>query len=163
MAGNVNPIPEGFHTVTPHLTMSDCAAAIEFYKKAFGAEEIMRMPGPGGQGVMHAEIKIGNSMIMLNDEFPNHGPKAPPSLKGTTFVMHLYVEDADASFDRAVKAGATPQMPVSDMFWGDRFGGLVDPFGHHWSVASRKEVLTPEQCGQRAEEFFAKMGAECKS
>ena len=163
MAGNVKPIPEGFRTVTPHLTVSDGNAAIAFYKKAFGAEEIMRMPGPDGTGVMHAEIKIGDSMIMLNDEFPGHGPVAPTSLNGTTSVVHLYVEDADAAFDRAVKAGATPEMPVTDMFWGDRFGGVTDPFGHRWSVATRTEDLTPEQCGQRAKEFFAKMGGECQA
>ncbi len=163
IAGNVKPIPEGFRTVTPHLTVSDGAAAIEFYKKAFGAEEIMRMPGPDGKGVMHAEIKIGDSIIMLNDEFPGHGPVAPSSLNGTTSVVHLYVKDADAAFDRAVKAGATPAMPVTDMFWGDRFGGVTDPFGHRWSVATHKEDLTPEQCGQRAQEFFAKMGGECQT
>ena len=158
MAANVKAIPEGFRTVTAHMTLNDAAAAIEFYKKAFGAEEIMRMPGPGGKGVMHAEIKIGDSIIMLNDEFPDHGPKAPTSLNGTSFVVHLYVNDVDAAFDKAVAAGAKPSMPVTDMFWGDRYGSVTDPFGHQWSVATHKEDLTPEQCGQRAQEFFAKMG-----
>ncbi|MFQ5411051.1 MAG: VOC family protein [Phycisphaerae bacterium] len=162
MSSKANAIPEGFRTVTPHMTVKDAAAAIEFYKKAFGAEELFRMPGPGGKGVMHAEIKIGDSVIMLNDEFPGCGPMAPTSLKGTSVTVHLYVEDADKVFNRAVDAGATPAMPVTDMFWGDRYGGVTDPFGHRWSVATHTEDVSPEECAQRAETFFATMGDACE-
>lgn len=162
MANTAQPIPDGFRTVTPHMTVKDGAAAIEFYKKAFGAEEIMRMPGPDGKGVMHAEIKIGDSIIMLNDEFPGHGPKAPTSLNGTSCTIHLYVTDVDAAFNKAVAAGAQPAMPVQDMFWGDRYGGVTDPFGHRWSVATHKEDVTPEECGKRAAQFFANLGGECQ-
>jgi PhnB protein len=164
MAGKVSPIPEGFRTVTPHMTVSDGRRAIEFYKKAFGAEEICCMPGPGGQGVMHAELKIGDSMLMLNEEFPGceQGPRAPSTLKGTTITVHLYVDDADAVFNRAVAAGATPAMPPMDAFWGDRYGCLVDPFGHQWGIGTHKEDLTPEEIGKRAEAFFAQMAEQAK-
>ena len=143
------PVPEGFHTVTPHLTMKNAGEAIEFYRKAFGAEEIARMPGPGGS-VMHAEIRIGDSPIMLNDEFPEHGARGPKTIGGTPVSIHLYVNDVDALFDRAVKAGAKVTMPIADMFWGDRFGKLEDPFGHQWSIATHKEDVTPEECKERA-------------
>ncbi len=153
----VKAIPDGFASVTCHLTVKGAGEAIEFYKKAFGAEEIMRMPGPDGQSVMHAEIKIGNSIVMLNDEFPGPGPKSPASLNGTSAVVHLYVADADAAYDKAVEAGATAAMPLTDMFWGDRYGSVADPFGHMWSIATRKEDLTPEQIGERAEEWMKSM------
>ncbi len=157
----VKPIPDGFHTVTPHLVIKDAAAAIDFYKKAFGAEEIARMPGPGGQGVMHAEIKIGDSMIMMCDEFPGmDNPKSPKSLNGTTITLMLYVKDVDSAFQRAVGAGATVSMPVTDMFWGDRYGKVSDPFGHEWAIATHKEDLTLEEIGKRAAEFFSH-GAGC--
>ena len=143
------PVPEGFHTVTPHLTVKNAGEAIEFYKKAFGAEEIARMPGPGGS-VMHAEMRIGDSPIMLNDEFPEHGARGPKTIGGTPVSIHLYVNDVDALFDRAVKAGAKVTMPIADMFWGDRFGKLEDPFGHQWSMATHKEDVTAEECAQRA-------------
>ena len=148
MANPVKPVPDGYRTVTPHLIVKGAAQAIEFYKKAFGAEELARMPGPKGS-VMHAEIQIGDSRIMLNDEFPDYGKMGPASIGGTPITIHLYVNDVDALFDRAVTAGATARMPVADMFWGDRYGQLEDPFGHHWSIATHKEDVSPEECMRR--------------
>jgi uncharacterized glyoxalase superfamily protein PhnB len=159
MAGNVKPVPEGFHTVTPHLIIRGAAKAIEFYKKAFGAEEIMRMPGPDGQSIMHAEIRIGDSHIMLNDEFPDWGKVSPQALNGSPVTIHLYVNNVDAVFNKAVQAGATAVMPVTDMFWGDRYGYLQDPFGHCWSVATHIADYTPEECMKRCQEA---MGGACK-
>lgn len=151
--------PAGQHTVTPHLVVPNTAQAIDFYKKAFAAVEVMRMPGPDGYSIMHAEMKIGNSHIYLADEFPQHGSKAPSTLGGTPVSIHLYVEDADAVFKRAVEAGAQVKMPLADMFWGDRFGMLGDPFGHEWSVATHKEDVPMEEMAKRAAKTFAKMGA----
>jgi len=145
----VKPIPDGWHTVTPSLTVRGAARAIEFYKQAFGAKETMRMPGPEGK-IMHAELKIGDSVVMLNDEFPDMGTRSPESLGGSPASLFLYVEDVDAAFDRAVKAGAQVAMPVQDMFWGDRFGRVIDPFGHGWAMATHKEDLTPEEIARRA-------------
>ncbi len=157
---NVKAIPDGYHTVTAYLMVKDASAAIEFYKKAFGAEEIMRLPSPDGKSIAHAEIRIGDSPVMLGDETPMEPSwVSPPSLKGTTVGMMLYVEDVDKSFQRAVDAGATPVMPVTDMFWGDRYGKVTDPFGHHWAIATHKEDLTPDEIAKGAQEFFAKMGA----
>jgi len=162
----VNPIPEGFNSVSAHLSVDDAAKALEFYKAAFGAEEICRMPGPDGHGVMHAEIRIGNSTVMLADEMPNmEGPKSPKTLKGTTMAIHLYVEDVDAVYDQAVRAGATATMPAMDTFWGDRYGKVQDPFGHVWGIATRMKNLTPEAIGQGAEAFFKQMaerGSGCQ-
>lgn len=139
-------VPEGFRTITPHLIVKGADAAIAFYKKALGAEEIMRMSGPDGKSVMHAEIKIGDSLVMLNDEFPGGGGCASPTtLKGTSTCIHLYVENADALFNRAVAAGAQPTMPISDMFWGDRYGQVTDPFGHTWSIATHTKDVTPAE------------------
>lgn len=152
MSTKVRAIPEGFHTVSPHIIVKEAGKAIEFYKKAFGAEEVMRMPGPDGKSVMHAEMKIGNSMVMICDEFPEMC-KSPLSIGGSPVTLHLYVEDADAVFQRAVKAGATPTMPLTDMFWGDRYGKLKDPFGHEWSVATHKKDVTPEECAKAAAAF----------
>jgi uncharacterized glyoxalase superfamily protein PhnB len=132
---SVNPIPEGMHTVTPHLVCAGAGAAIDFYKKAFGATETARMPGPGGK-LMHASIRIGDSAVMLVDEMPEWGSLGPKALKGSPVVIHLYVADVDAFTARAVAAGAKVTMPVADMFWGDRYGQLEDPFGHRWSVAT---------------------------
>ncbi|MBI4161449.1 MAG: VOC family protein [Acidobacteria bacterium] len=160
MPKKVKAIPDGWHTVTPHLVLNDTAAALGFYKKAFGAEEINRMPGPGGHGVMHAEVRIGNSMIMMADEYPSLGHRSPKSMGGTTFTIHLYVEDVDRVFDRAVKAGCKVEMPVSDMFWGDRYAKLLDPFGHRWSIATHTQDLTPKEIEKGAAEFFAKAGSE---
>ncbi|NOT02533.1 MAG: VOC family protein [Phycisphaerales bacterium] len=155
----VKAIPDGFHTVTAHMVVTPAKKAIDFYKKAFGAEEIMCMPGPDGKSVMHAEIKIGNSHIMLNDEFPGMDyMKSPSSAKCTTVTMHLYVEDVDKSYDKAVKAGAKPSMPIMDMFWGDRYGKVTDPFGHEWSLATHKEDVSPEECGKRAAAWMKGQG-----
>ncbi len=163
----VKPIPEGFNTVSAHLVVRDGAKAIEFYQQAFGAEEICRMPGPDGQGVMHAEVRIGNSHVMLAGEMPQgKGCVSPETLKGTTVTIHLYVEDVDAVYDQAVKAGATATMPPMDAFWGDRYGQLRDPFGHVWGIATHIKDLTPEEIGQAAEEFFKQMaehGSTCQS
>jgi uncharacterized glyoxalase superfamily protein PhnB len=140
---NVKPVPEGMHAVTPHLICADAARAIEFYKKAFGAEEISRMPMPNGK-LGHAMIRIGDSAIMLADEFPEWGSASPATLKGTPVTLHLYVANADAAFERAVGAGAQVKMPLADMFWGDRYGVLEDPFGHRWSVATHVRDVAPE-------------------
>ena len=154
MAQQVKAIPDGYHTVTPGLTVRDGAKAIEFYERAFGAQQVFRMDKPDGR-LMHAELQIGNSRIMLGEEYPEIGCQSPESLKGTPVSFYLYVADADAAFAQAVAAGAKAVKPVSDMFWGDRQGEVSDPFGHRWSLATHKEDLTPEQIGQRAQEFFA--------
>jgi uncharacterized glyoxalase superfamily protein PhnB len=147
-------VPEGFHTVTPHLEVRGAAKAIEFYKKAFGAVEIVRNLGPDGRRIMHAELRIGDSMIMLHDEFAESGGHSPQTLEGTPITLHLYVDDADLVFKQAVDAGARVEMPVQDMFWGDRYGQLVDPFGHSWSVGSKLEDLAPDEVRKRAEKLF---------
>lgn len=152
------PIPDGFHSVTAHLVCRNAGQAIEFYKKAFGAEEVMRMPGPGGS-VMHAEIAIGNSRVMLADENPQWDSKSPLLLNGTPVSLHVYVQDVDQAFDRAVKAGAKVKMPVMDMFWGDRFGQVTDPFGHVWSLATHTKDMTPAEIAQAQQEFFKNMAA----
>jgi uncharacterized glyoxalase superfamily protein PhnB len=148
MAG-AKPIPEGFHTLTPHMIVKGAAEAIEFYKRAFGAEEIVRMPGPGGM-VMHSELRIGDSPLMVNDEFPDVGVRGPASIGGSPVTLHLYVEDVDALMERAEKAGAKITMPAQDTFWGDRYGRLEDPFGHQWSLATRTENLTADEIRRRA-------------
>ena len=148
MGKPVSHISEGFHTVTPSLVVKGAAKAIDFYKKAFGAEEVMRMPGPEGR-VMHAEIKIGDSMIMLGDEWPDMGYKAPIP-NHITGSLHIYVPDVDKAFDRAVTAGCTVAMPVANMFWGDRYGKVTDPFGHVWGLATHVEDVPPEECAKRA-------------
>jgi PhnB protein len=137
-------IPQGMHSVTPHLICAGAAKAIEFYKQAFGAEEGARLPGPDGR-LMHASVKIGDSQVMLVDEMPEWGALGPTSLKGTPVTIHLYVEDVDAFVERAVKAGAKVTMPVADQFWGDRYGKLEDPFGHHWSVATHVRDVSMEE------------------
>lgn len=150
---DVKPIPEGFHTATPHLVVSDAAAAIDFYQKAFGAEEVNRMPGPEGK-IMHAAIRIGDSPVMLNDEFPDMGTVGPKAIGGTAVTIHLYVKDADAVWDNATKAGAKVVVPIDDMFWGDRYGVIEDPFGHRWSIATHSQDLTPEQVMEGAQKAF---------
>jgi PhnB protein len=145
------PTPQ---TVTPHLVCAGAAEAIEFYKKAFGAEEMMRLPGKDGK-LMHAAVQIRGAMIMLVDEMPEWGALSPKSLKGTPVTIHLYVDDVDQFFARAVKAGATAKMPVTDMFWGDRYGVLVDPFGHSWSIATPQREVTAEEL----KEAMKNMGA----
>ena len=136
-------IPDGMHSVTPHLICAGASDAIDFYKKAFNAVELSRLPGPNGK-LMHGSIRIGDSTIMLADEFPDYGSFGPKALKGSPVVIHLYVDDADAFAAHAVAAGAKLTMPVADMFWGDRYGQLEDPFGHRWSVATHVRDVTPE-------------------
>ncbi len=140
----VAPIPAGMHSITPHLVCEGAAVAIEFYKKAFGAIEHGRMPGPNGK-LMHAQIQIGDSYVMLADDFPEYGGLGPKALKGSPVTIHLYVPDADAVYNQAVAAGATVRMPIADMFWGDRYGIVVDPCGHYWSIATHMRDMTPEQ------------------
>lgn len=149
----VKPIPEGMHTLTPHIVCEGASDAIAFYKKAFNAEEITRLPGPNGK-VMHAAIRIGDSVLMLMDDFPEWGSLGPQALKGTPVTLHLYMKDVDAAMQQAVAAGAQVTMPAADMFWGDRYGQVVDPFGHRWSIATHKQDLTPEEIQQN----MAKMG-----
>ncbi len=159
MAQNVKPIPDGYHSVTPALTVRGAEQAIEFYKTAFGAEELVRFPGPDGKTIMHAEIKIGDSIIFVGEEYPNMGARAPQSLGGTTGSLYVYVEDADATFHQAVAAGAQVRVPLMDMFWGDRYGRVIDPFGHEWALATHKEDMTVEEIGKRAQAFFGRMAA----
>jgi len=144
--------PPGMHTLTPHLVCAGAAEAIKFYEKAFGAVEEARLPGPNGK-LMHALVRIGDSALMLVDEFPEMGSVSPKALKGSPVTIHLYVDDVDATVARAVGAGARVTMPVEDMFWGDRYGVLVDPFGHSWSVATPKQQLSMAQ----VQENLAKM------
>jgi PhnB protein len=151
MTHRIKPVPEGHHTITPHLVVKGASEAIEFYKQAFAAEEIRRLPGPDGKSIIHAEIKIGDSRLFLVDEFPDMGCVAPKSSGGSPVAIHLFVEDVDSVFKAALAAGAKERMPVADMFWGDRYGRLVDPFGHEWSVATHKEDLTPEELRRRAQ------------
>jgi len=141
---NVKPIPEGMHTVTPHLVCARAAEAIEFYKRAFAAHELSRLAGDDGQ-IMHAALRIGGSVIMLTEECPEWNSLGPLAIKGSPVTLHLYVEDADRLFEQAVAAGATVKMPVAEMFWGDRYGVLEDPFGHRWSVATHVCDLTAEE------------------
>ncbi|MRX08331.1 VOC family protein [Pseudoduganella sp. FT25W] len=130
--------------IIPHLVCEGAADAIEFYKKAFNAEEMMRMPGEDGR-IMHAALKIGDSTLMLADAFPEYGGKGPKALNGSPVTLHMYSPDVDAAFKQAVDAGATVRMPVADMFWGDRYGQVTDPFGHHWSIATHIKDMTPEE------------------
>jgi len=140
----VKAIPEGFHSVTPYMIVRNAARAIEFYKQAFGAVEKGVMNSPDGK-VAHAELQIGDSIIMLGDEFPEMGALSPQSTGGAGMGLHIYLEDVDAAFDRAVKAGAKVEMPVADMFWGDRYGKLADPFGHKWSIGTHKRDVSMEE------------------
>ena len=155
MASQIKEIPKGFHSVTPYLTVTDSARAIDFYKRAFGAEELYRVDGPDGK-VAHAEIRIGDSIVMLSDEMPGWS-RSPQSLGGTPVNIFLYVKDVDGVFNRAVVAGAKVAMPVSDMFWGDRYGQVTDPFGHSWSLATHKEDVPLEELRERTKAAMAKM------
>jgi PhnB protein len=154
MAKAARPIPEGYHTITPQLTLDDAAKTIDWYKKALGAEEVGRSIGPDGK-IMHAELKIGNSRIMVNDVMM--GFKGPKAYGGSPASLWVYVENSDVVFDRAVGAGAKVQAPIDDQFWGDRAGCVTDPAGYAWWIATRKEDLTPEETKQRAVEFFKQM------
>ena len=152
----VKKIPDGMHSVTPHIVCAGASAAIDFYKKAFGAEETARIPGPDGK-LIHGAVRIGNSQVMLVDENPQWGALGPKALKGTPVTIHLYVDDADAFVAKATAAGATVVMPVADMFWGDRYGQIEDPFGHRWSVATHVRDVTAEEMQQA----MAQMPKEC--
>jgi uncharacterized glyoxalase superfamily protein PhnB len=156
----VTPVPEDMHSVTPHLVCAGAAEAIEFYKKAFGAVEAARLPGPGGK-LMHAMIRIGDAAVMLADEMPEWGALGPKALNGSPVTLHLYVEDADATFERAIKAGAKVTMPLADQFWGDRYGKLVDPFGHHWSIATHVRDVSMEEA-QQAMKAMQKQQADAR-
>jgi len=147
----VNPIPDGYPRVTPYLIVDGAAAAIDFYKSVLGATERMRMAGPDGK-LGHAELEIGNSVIMLADEHPEMNARGPKTVGGTPVFLHVYVEDADSVFERAVEAGAEPLQPVEDKFYGDRSGGFEDPFGHHWNVATHVEDIPPDEMSKRAAE-----------
>ncbi len=149
---NVDPIPNGMHTVTPHLVCAGAAAAIEFYKKAFGAEELCRMPMPDGR-IMHAAVRIGDSMLMLVDEMPDWGSLGPNARGGSPVTIHLQVTDSDAVFGNAVNAGATVKLPLADMFWGDRYGIVTDPFGHNWSIATHLRDVTPQEMMKASQEM----------
>ena len=150
------PIPKGYHTVTTHLVVHDATKAIEFYMNAFGAQANAVHNTPDGR-VMHAELKIGDSVVGVSDEFPGSPCTSPQSLGGTTNVLHIYVKDSDELYNRAVAAGASIVMPIMDMFWGDRYGQVKDPFGHMWAIATRKENLSEEELAKRGAEAFAEM------
>lgn len=149
------PIPEGFHTTTPSIVVNNSKEAIEFYKKAFDAREIYQMPTPDGK-TMHAMIQIGDSFVMMSDEFPQMGALSPTTVGGTSTTIHLYVEDADKIYAKAVESGATPAMPIMDAFWGDRYGSVIDPFGHSWAIATHKVDMSPEEMQKAAKEFIEK-------
>jgi PhnB protein len=156
MANKAQAIPKGYHTVTPSIVVAGATKAIDFYKKALGAEELMRFPGPDGK-IIHAEIRVGDSVIMLADEMPEHGSRGPKSIDGTPVSFFVYGENVDAAWKRAVDAGAKPIMPLADQFWGDRTGCLEDPFGHHWWLAQHIQDLTPEELRKNSEAFFSQM------
>jgi PhnB protein len=153
------PIPEGYHSVSPSLAVDGAAEAIEFYKRAFGATERGRMPAPDGR-IAHAELQVGDSVVMLADPFPQSQVKPPTELGGTSVGIFVYVEDVDSVFQQAVDAGATVGMPPEDMFWGDRFGSLTDPYGHNWSFATHIEDVPPEEMERRGREAMAAMVSE---
>lgn len=150
-------IPEGFHSVTPICVFKDARKAIEFYKRAFGAEELFIMPGPDGNGVMHAEVRIGDSIIMMGEEHPQEACRSAETIGDSPVSFYIYVENADAALLRALNAGAESRMPVEDMFWGDRAGTVKDPFGYSWMLATHSKDLTPQQVQEGARAFYAKM------
>ena len=152
------PVPEGYSTLMPYLAVEDASAAIDFYQRAFGAKERARMAGPGGS-VMHAELEIGDSVVMLSDPFPQSSTKPPKELGGTSVSIMTYVEDTDSVYQQAIDAGATSLMEPDDMFWGDRFSSVEDPFGHQWTIATHIEDVSPEEMQKRSEEWAAQMAA----
>jgi PhnB protein len=154
----VEPIPEGYHTVTPYLTVDDAASAIEYYKKAFGATERLRMDTPDGK-VGHAELEIGDSLVMLSDPTPEATTRPPSELGGTSAGIFMYVNDVDAVVKKALRAGATVTMEVADQFWGDRFGSIRDPFGHEWSIATHIEDVPAEEMAERAKAAMAQIAS----
>jgi PhnB protein len=153
----VNPIPEGYHSLQIYLAVEDASKAIDFYKEAFGAEETIRMPGPDGK-VAHAELQIGDSKLMLSDPFPHSDVRPPAERGGPTASIFMYVDDVDATFEQAQRAGATVVSELEDMFWGDRFGTVADPFGHVWAMATHKEDLSEEEIAERSKAAMAEMG-----
>jgi len=158
----VQPVPEGYHTVTPYLAVDDASAAIDFYQRAFGAKERVRMPGPGDT-IMHAELEIGDSLVMLADPFPQASTRTPKELGGTSVNIFVYVEDIDALYKRAIDAGASSLMEPDDMFWGDRFGSVQDPFGHSWTIATHIEDVSPEELEKRSKAWMEQMAAMATS
>jgi PhnB protein len=159
----VKAIPEGYHSISPYLVVNDAANAIEFYKAAFGATEKYRHNGPDEKSIINAELKIGDSVILLSDEFPAGKCHSPKSIGGSSVMMHLYTEDVDRVFNQAISAGGTAIMPVMDMFWGDRYGQLIDPYGHIWSIATRKQDLSHEEIQRAGEAVFREMMSSSKS
>lgn len=154
----VKPVPAGYHSVTPYLTVRDATRAMDFYKRVFGAKELMRMSGQDGKSIVHAELRIGDSVVMLSDELPGMSTcRAPESLGGTTVALFLYVPNVDATFKRAVGAGCKILRPLADMFWGDRYGQIEDPFGNQWALATHKEDITPKEMKRRAQAAMAQM------
>ena len=153
MSDKVQAVPTGFHTLTPHLVVRNAAEALEFYKKALGAEVLNVAKMPDGR-IMHAALRIGDSMLMLNDEMPEHGALSPLANNGSGVTIHIYTEDADGAFNRAVSAGAQVRMPLMDQFWGDRYGVVSDPYGHQWSIASHVKDVSPEEL-QKAQDAMA--------
>ena len=153
----VKAIPEGYHSVTPYLVVNDAVAAIDFYKRAFDAKESYRLQGPEGKSIIHAELKIGDSIVFLSDEFPHGGCISPKSLGGSSVTLHIYTEDVDRVYNQAVSAGAISMMPVMDTFWGDRYGQLKDPFGYIWSIATHKQDLSQEEIQKEGEAAFKEM------
>jgi PhnB protein len=154
MSAKAKPIPEGFHSVTPYLTAHDAAQAIDFYKKAFNAKERSRLPMPNGK-IAHAELSIGDSIVMLSDEFPEFGAKSPQSLNGTPVGLAVYVQNVDEAFQRAVDAGASVKDPVTDQFWGDRSGTVIDPFGHKWTLLTHIEDVSIDEMRNRMAKMFS--------
>ena len=151
---SVKHVPPGYHTITPNLVVPDGVKAIDFYQRAFGAEELVRMPKPGG-GVLHAELQIGDSIFMLGEEMPEMGTRSPAAFGGSPVGLYVYLENVDAAWDQAIKAGGEPVFPPADMFWGDRTCRLKDPFGHNWSLAQHVSDPTPEEMEKAQEAFFA--------
>jgi PhnB protein len=158
MSKKIQAIPPGMHSITPHLVCDGAAAAIDFYKRAFGATGAVQLPGPGGR-IMHAQIRIGDSAVMLVDENRAFGMLGPKAVGGSPVTIHLYVEDVDATYQRAVAAGAKATMPPADMFWGDRYGVLEDPFGHHWSIATHQRDVSEQELQQAMRDMAAQSGS----
>jgi uncharacterized glyoxalase superfamily protein PhnB len=158
----VSAIPPGFHTLTPHIVCRGAGEAIDWYKKALGAEEISRAPTPDGKRLIHSLIRIGDSFMMVVDEFPEWNVASPQTLGNSPVTLHMYVTDVDAVVGKAVAAGAKATMPIMDMFWGDRYGKFEDPYGHHWSVATKKRDVSPAEMAEATKQMFSKPMSECK-
>lgn len=156
----VSPVPEGYHSVTPYLIVPDAVEAMAFYEKALGATRVVHMPGPGGQGTMHAEIRIGDSFVMLSDENPQWEMPSPGTLGGSPVNFMIYLEDCDAAIEKAVAAGCEIKFPASDMFWGDRMGKVQDPFGYQWSFATHKEDVPEEEMASRQQKWLEEMAQQ---